>query len=440
MYTFKKFKSKYIPTITSAKNEYLYLKKLGKVLDFTSGWTGFASLGHNNDLILKAIKNQMNKFCHADYNEFNNPLVEKLSEKIVNYSPSKSKKIWYSGNSGSEAIEAAMKLSYQVHVAQGNSKKVKFINRSQSFHGAMLSPLSVTTIDIFEVFKNIKNKTIQVSQNNIYANYNSKLSMGKKKNETFKEHLERSLFELENKIKKNNPETICAFVGETQLGSLVGDVPPQKGYWKGVSKICKKYNIHLILDEIYCGMGRSGKMFNFDWDSINPDFVCAGKNTTSGCIPFSFVMSEKKYEDIILNNLGRVNLGHTFQAHSLGIAAAHSVLDQIKKRKLLKYVERNGKYIQKILISELKNNYFFANVRGRGFAIALEHKTNNNNLFTQNLKSIMLNEHKILINSKFHRTSFLPPFTVSRKIIDNTLEKFIHTFNKLSKINTKKYK
>ena len=145
----------------------------------------------------------------------------------------------------------------------------------------------------------------------------------------------------------------------------------------------------------------------------------------------------KKYEDIILNNLGRVNLGHTFQAHSLGIAAAHSVLDQIKKENF-EICRKKRKIYQKILISELKNNYFFANVRGRGFAIALEHKTNNNNLFTQNLKSIMLNEHKILINSKFHRTSFLPPFTVSRKIIDNTLEKFIHTFNKLSKINTKK--
>ncbi len=439
MYTFKKFKSKTIPTIRYAKNEFLYLKNLGKVLDFTSGWTGFASLGHNNDEILRAIKKQMSKFCHADYNEFNNPLVDKLSKKIVNYSPNKSKKIWYSGNSGSEAIEAAMKLSYQVHVSEGNPKKVKFINRSQSFHGAMLSPLSVTTIDIFEVFKRMKNKTIQISQNNIYTKYNSKLSMGKMENETNTEHLERSLNELELKIKKNNPDTICAFVGETQLGSLVGDVPPQRGYWKGVSKICKKYNIHLILDEIYCGMGRSGKMFNYSWDNINPDFVCVGKNTTSGCIPFSFVMSERKYENIILSNLGRVNLGHTFQAHSLGIAASHAVLDIIKKNKLLKYVEKTGRYIQKVLFSELSSNQLFANVRGRGFAIALEHKTKNNYLFSQNLKNIMLNDYKILINSKFHRTSFLPPFIIKKEIIDNTLEKFIKTFKKLSKDRKKKY-
>ena len=81
---------------------------------------------------------------------------------------------------------------------------------------------------------------------------------------------------------------------------------------KEVKKILKKYNIHLILDEIYCGMGRSGKMFNFAYDNVDPDFVCTGKNTTSGTIPFSFVMSNKNFEKIIIDKIGRVNLGHTF--------------------------------------------------------------------------------------------------------------------------------
>ena len=228
-------------------------------------------------------------------------------------------------------------------------------------------------------------------------------------------------------------------IGETQLGSLVGDVPPQKGYWKGVSKICKKYNIHLILDEIYCGMGRSGKIFNFAWDNINPDFVCVGKNTTSGCIPFSFVMSKKKFENIILNKLGRVNLGHTFQAHSLGVAATHAVIDTIKKEKLLKKVQNYGNYIQKTLNSELKQNHFFGNIRGRGFAIALEHNVKKPIIFSHDLKQTMLYKNKILINSKFHRTSFLPPFTISKESIDRTLEKFIKTFKDLSYKKYKKY-
>ncbi len=440
MYTFKKFKNKSSYTILSAKDEFLILKDHGKILDFTSGWTGFASLGHNNTKILNSIKKQMSKFCHADYNEFNNPNIDILSKKIVNHSPYKNKKIWYSGNSGSEAIEAAMKLSYHVHYAQKNYKKIKFICRSQSFHGATLHPLQVTSIDIFSIFNKFKNNSIQVSQNNIYTKYDSKRKIGIKQNESPKGHLERALIELEATIKKNNPDTICAMIGETQLGSLVGDVPPQKGYWKEVKKICKKYNIHLILDEIYCGMGRSGKMFNFAWDGVDPDFVCTGKNTTSGTIPFSFVMSNKNFENIILNKIGRVNLGHTFQGHSLGVAAANTVIDIINKKNLLKRVSSLGNYIQNILHTELKNNHFFSNVRGRGFAVALEHKVNKSTLFANDLKKIMLNEHKILINSKFHRSSFLPPFIIQKKFIDQTLEKFIKTFFKLSNNNFKKYK
>ena len=124
MYKFKKFKSKIAPLIVSAQDETLKLKNYGNVLDFTSGWTGYASLGHNNKIILNAVKKQMTKFCHIDYNEFSNPLLEQLSKKIVEFAPNKNKKIWYSGNSGSEALEAAMKLSYQAHYAKGNKKKL----------------------------------------------------------------------------------------------------------------------------------------------------------------------------------------------------------------------------------------------------------------------------------------------------------------------------
>jgi adenosylmethionine-8-amino-7-oxononanoate aminotransferase len=438
MYTFKKFKSKKNPKIISAKNEYIYLSKYGKVLDFTSGWTGYASLGHNNTEIINAVKKQMGKFCHVDYNEFENPLVEKLSKKIVKFCKNKSKKIWYSGNSGSEAIEAAMKLSYSVHFSNNNNKKIRFIHRSQSFHGASLHPLSISTFDIFEIYKNIKTKNIMVEQNNIFTKYNPKFKMGIKNNETHAEHLKRSLNDLEETIKKNNPETISAMVGETQLGSLVGDVPPQKGYWEGVSKILKKYDIHLILDEIYCGMGRSGKLFNFEWDNVNPDFVCVGKNTTSGCIPFSFVLSQSKYEEKILNKLGRVTLGHTFQGHSLGLVATNAALDIIKRDDLLRKVQKRGNYIKKIINDELSNNALYGNVRGRGFAVSIQHITNNQNIFSQDLKKEMLEKYKILMNIKFHRTSLTPCYNMKLSNIDKTLEKFIATFKKLSN-NSKRY-
>ena len=438
MYTFKKFRSKSIPKFISAENEYIYLSNYGKVLDFTSGWTGYASLGHNNKEILNSIKNQMKFYCHVDFNEFENPLVEKLSKKIIEFSKKKNKKIWYSGNSGSEALEAAMKLSYSAHLSDNKKNKTKFIHRSQSFHGASLHPLSISTFDIFDIFDKLKTKNIQINQNNIYTKYSQKYKMGIKKNESAKEHLARSLEDLEEKIIKNNPENICAMVGETQLGSLVGDVPAQKGYWKEVSKILKKYDIHLILDEIYCGMGRSGKLFNFEWDDINPDFVCVGKNTTSGCIPFSFVLTDEKFEKIILNKFGRVTLGHTFQGHSLGLVATNTVLEIIKRDRLLDRVKKEGNYIQKTIKDELKENHMFSNVRGRGFGVSVQHNVKNQNLFSKDLKSKLLEEHKILMNIKFHRTSLTPCYNMKKKNIDITLDKFIKTFKFLSN-NAKRY-
>ena len=438
MYTFKKFGSKSIPKIISAENEYMYLSNYGKVLDFTSGWTGYATLGHNNKEIISSIKKQMKFYCHVDFNEFENPLVEKLSKKIISFLKNKKKKIWYSGNSGSEALEAAMKLSYSVHLSNNKKNKIKFIHRSQSFHGASLHPLSLSTFDIFDVFNKIKTNNIEINQNNIYAEYNRKYKMGIKRNESVEEHLVRSLKDLEEKILRNNPDNICAMVGETQLGSLVGDVPAQKGYWKEVIKILKKYDIHLILDEIYCGMGRSGKLFNFEWDDINPDFVCVGKNTTSGCIPFSFVLSDKKFEKIILKKLGRVTLGHTFQGHSLGLVATDTVLEIIKRDRLLNRVEKIGNYIQKTIKDELKENHMFANVRGRGFGVSIQHNVKNQNLFSKDLKSKLLEEHKILMNIKFHRTSFTPSYNIKKKNIDIALDKFIKTFKSLS-YNAKKY-
>ena len=444
MFTFRKFAQKSNKKIIKALGHYLYLENNKKVLDFTSGWTGFASLGHGHPKILDAVKKQMKKYSHIDYNEFNNPLIEKLSKNLNLYSK-KNYKVWYSGNSGSESVEAAMKLSYQVHCAQGNEKKIKYIHRSQSFHGATFQPLLVSSIDIFDIYKNLQTKNyIEVPQHNSFATcYASKNSckcgkdpmscMGKRVGESNEQYLERSIYEIENTIKKNNPNKICAFIGETQLAPLVGDVPPLKNYWSKVSNICKKYNIHLILDEVYCGMGRSGKMFNFEWDNCDPDFTCIGKNTTSGVIPFSFVLSKSKYQDIIIKKLGRVSLGHTFQGHSLGAAATIKLLQIIKEENLLDRVNSIGKKLRKIIFDELKNHENFKNVRGRGFAYACEYNFKKNNDFGLNLKKIILEKNKILLNSKWHRVSFLPSYNTPSKLLYDTTEIFIDTFKKLSK-------
>lgn len=447
MLTFQKFKSKEKIKIIKAKDNYLYTKQ-HKILDFTSGWTGYASLGHNNNEILKEVFKQSKKFCHLDYNEFDNQLIEQFAKKFNSFSKIKFK-VWCSGNSGSESVEAAMKLSYQVHYANNNKKKIKFIHRSQSFHGATLHPLLVSNIDVLDIYSKFKNNNfIEIPQHNIFAecksNRHGQCNCGKKNvmhcmgirnYESTNDYLSRSIYELEKTILDHGPENICAFIGETQLGSLVGDVPPIKKYWQKVSGVCKKYNIHLILDEIYCGIGRSGKFFNFEWDNCYPDFVCVGKNTTSGIIPISYVMAKEEHEKKIINKLGRVALGHTFQGHSLGISASIKLIEIIKRDRLLKKINKLGKKLREIIHSELKNHPNYKNTRGRGFAFSCEHKFKQNHKFGLDLKEKILNENKILVNSKWHRTSFLPSYTISEKEALRVIDVFLKTFKYLAKKN-----
>ena len=128
---------------------------------------------------------------------------------------------------------------------------------------------------------------------------------------------------IRKKILEVGPEKICGFIGETIMGGLQGDVPPTKNYWKYIRSVCNKYNIHLLIDEVYCGMGITGKVYCI-YDKISPDFIFVGKTLAAGYAPLSMVLTSNK----IINNLkrdGRIAYSTTHQGYSLGVAAALAV-------------------------------------------------------------------------------------------------------------------
>lgn len=446
-YLFKKFPNQKLPRkVIRTANHYYFLDKGEKILDFTSGWTGYANLGFLHPRLVKVTKEQLKKFSHIDYNIWQNSQAEVLAKKIIKTSNTRLDKVYFSGNSGSEAVEAAMKLSYQVQRDQGYKNKYIFISRVQSFHGSTLQAMSVSDIPIMDIYKKLTPFNIQkISQHNSFAKCKFDLKknrcvckkhysncMGKLKFESDENYTKRCVDELENKIKKIGAENICAFIGETQLGSLVGDVPPNKNYWKLIEKICKKNNIHIILDEVYNGFGRSGKLFNFEWDNFTPDFVCIGKNTTSGIAPLSAVITHSKFERIIKKGLGRIIGGHTFQGFSLGIAVCLESLKIYHEEKIFDKVNSESNYIINVLKNELKKLDTFANIKGRGFGISVEHNSKNNSKFSSYIFNTMFKKFKILVNSKFHRTSITPSLNMPRNKIDQFLDCFIKTFENAS--------
>lgn len=443
-----KFKNPpYFGQVVKTKNLFYFLKNGNKIFDATSGWTSFATLGFNNDKIIRAIKKQMAKFFHVDYNIWKNPDIEKLSLILNEPFEKKNYKVYFSGNSGSESIEAAIKLSYQAHYNSGLINKKLIISRVQSFHGATLQALRSSDLPILKIFQlDGELENLKIHQHNYFAlckysyrkkkcfcNKSPDKCIGRFENESEKEYLSRSIKYLEDVIREFGAENINAFVAETQLGSLVGDVPALSGYWKKISEICKKNKIHLILDEVYCGMGRGGMFYNFLWENINPDFVCLGKNTTSGHIPLSFVLVKKNFEELLLKKDGRIKIGHTFQGFSLGIAAAIETAKILLSKNFLQNVISLGDYARSYLKNQLSDNIFFSNIRGRGMQFSLEHNTPDNVKFSKNLTKIMFNEHKILINCKWHRTSFTPSLIISKKQIDFLMDCFVKAFKKTQK-------
>lgn len=394
-----------------------------RVMDATAGWTSYAVLGFNHPEVLEAMRRQMDRFCHVDYNVWHNPMLEDLAEVLLARAPEGLDRVYFPGNSGSEAMEAAMKLSFQVHFDAGRRKKTWYISRDQSFHGATLHGIAVSELPILEFYEQIlPSRRARIAQHHPLYH--------RRKDESLDDYARRGAKELEAKILEIGPENVCAFLGETQLGSLVGDVPPAPNYWKYVREVCDRHDVHLILDEIYCGLGRSGRVYNCSWDGVVPDFVCVGKNLAAGYAPLSAIVTKSAFEGIIARGQGRVQHGHTHQGHSLGVAAALAVQRIVQTDEMLGHIADTGEFMRNTLQAELGGHPFFRDLRGRGLLFSLEYDCADKPTFGRALGEIMDREHGILINAKWHRVSFTLAYVIERTEVEKLLACFISVFRK----------
>lgn len=413
------------PEVVEAKGLYLHTRDGRRLLDATSGATTLAALGYGHPEVLAAMRAQMERFCHVDYNVWRDPNLEVLADLLLSRAPRGLGKVYFPGNSGSEAMEAAMKLSFQVQHDQGRKTRKYFISREQSFHGATLHGIAMSELPILDFYAPILPETrARISQHHpLYF---------RRPDESLDEYARRSAQELEDKILELGPDNVCAFVAETMLGSLVGDVPPAPGYWRHVREICDRHGVHLILDEIYCGLGRSGRVYCCDWDGITPDFVCVGKNLGAGHAPLSAVITRTDFEDVIARGQGRIQHGHTHQGYSLGVAAAIAVQRIVQTDGMLGHIEATGQHIHDTLVAELGGHPFFRDSRGRGLLRSLEYDCPDKPAFGITLAGRMLDRHDIVINAKWHRASLTPPYTITRAETDRILGAFVESFRTIA--------
>ena len=414
-----------LPSVSSATGSSILVGK-SKFLDTTAGGTSYAILGWNDPRVNDAVTTQLKKFGHIDYKIWNDPNLELLAKIILQNSPAELSKVYFAGNSGAEACEAAMKMSYQAHQINGNLGKRWFISRKQSYHGSTSDALMLGDRPNLDFYKPM----LSPFRTNVSMHHYKKNSLvGESEND----YADRCAVELEDKILEIGPENVAAFVGETIMGGLVGDVPPVGDYWKKIKLICQKYNVHLILDEVYCGTGTSGTYFCFEQDDVSPDFVFIGKTLAAGYGAISAVITTNAIYEIISSSTDK-RLQHTttHQAHSLSVAAALKIQQIVSDEHFLEEVRKKGEYFRMLLADGLEKYDFIIDIRGRGLRFSVEHDVKDQENFGKKFEEIAKGRHNVLFNAKWHRICLTPPLIIDFKEIEIAAKAAISTFDLLA--------
>ena len=352
-----------MPTVSHGDGVYVYDSAGRKYLDGCGG-AAVSCLGHSDRRVKQAITEQLGKipFAHTGY--FTNESAERLAEKLAERAPGALDWVFFVSG-GSEAIESALKMARQYFVERGESGRSRFITRRQSFHGNTLGALAASG----NRWRRAQFEPLLIETHRIEPCYEYR---GRGIEETPGVYGFRVADELEKKILELGAETVAAFVAETVMGATAGAVPPTPGYFKRIREICDRYGILLILDEVMCGMGRTGTMFSCEQDDIVPDLLTLAKGLGAGYQPIGAVMVADHVLRTFAEGSGFFQHSHTYMGHPVACAAGNAVIDAIEEDDLLANVRGRGRELQAGLGIELGQHPHVGDIRGRGLLIGIE--------------------------------------------------------------------
>ncbi len=371
--------NRYPVVLDHGEGVYLYDTSGKKYLDFVSGIAVFA-LGYANQEYNNALKSQIDKLIHTSnyfYNEQTLAAAKKLTKAT------RMDRVFFT-NSGTEAIEGAIKLARKYYYKKYGKADSEIIAMEHSFHGRSMGALSVTgTKKYRDAFEPLIGGAIFVPYNN--------------------------LMELKSKI----TEKTCAILMETVQGEG-GIYPADVEYLKEVRKICDDKDILLILDEIQCGMGRCGTMFAYEQYEIYPDIVTTAKALGCGVPVGAFASKE-----FVANALELGDHGTTYGGNPLATAAVSKVFDLFEQEQILANVKVVGDYLQEKLQEIVMENDAIVALRGKGMMLGLEF-----NIPVKDIIAKALEKNLILISAGTHVIRFLPPLIIEKKHVDEMISIF----------------
>lgn len=329
-----------------------------------SGGAAVSCLGHGHPDVIAAMHRQIDQLAYAHTSFFTTEVAEQLADLLVGSAPAGMSHVYFVSG-GSEAVEAALKMARQYFVEIGQPQRRHFIARRQSYHGNTLGALAVGGNEWRrEQFRPL---LIDVTHVSPCYEYRDRLP-----NETPEAYGQRLVAELARTIEEVGPDNVMAFVAETVGGATAGVLTPVPGYFKGIRDLCDRHGILLILDEVMCGMGRTGTLHACEQEGVVPDLLTVAKGLGGGYQPIGAVLAQGRIVEAMRQGSGLFQHGHTYLGHAVACAAALAVQQVIQRDHLLTQVRDRGAYLASRLRHELGDHPHVGDIRGRGLFWGLE--------------------------------------------------------------------
>ncbi|GGO87630.1 aspartate aminotransferase family protein [Marinobacterium nitratireducens] len=351
------------PTAVAGEGPYIIDSDGRRYLDACGG-AAVSCLGHSATEVIEAVQQQVQQLAYAHSSFFTTEPMEQLAEFLIDRAPEGLESVYFVSG-GSEAVEAALKLARQYFTEIGQPQRRHLIARRQSYHGNTLGALATGG----NLWRRAQFEPLLTGVSHVSPCYAYRERLTGESDDDFSTRLAK---ELEDEILRLGADEVMAFVAEPVVGATLGAVPPVAGYFRKVREVCDRYGVLLILDEVMCGMGRTGTLFAVEQEGISPDITTIAKGLGAGYQPIGATLVSGKIYRAIEEGSGFFQHGHTYIGHATACAAALAVQRTIEEKQLLARVRELGAGLEARLRERFGAHPHIGDIRGRGLFLGLE--------------------------------------------------------------------
>jgi len=328
------------------------------------GGAAVSCLGHGHPDVIAAMHAQIDKLAYAHTSFFTTEVAETLADELVRTGPAGTSHVYFVSG-GSEAVEAALKMARQYFVEIGEPERAHFVARRQSYHGNTLGALAVGG----NAWRRREFAPLLIDVTHVSPCYPYRDC---REGETPEAYGRRLADELDAAIVAAGPKRVIAFVAETVGGATAGVLTAVPGYFRAVREVCDRHGVLLILDEVMCGMGRTGTLHACEQEGVVPDLCAIAKGLGGGYQPIGAVLAQRRIVDAMSHGSGFFQHGHTYLGHPVACAAALAVQRVIARDGLLGRVRALGASLERRLADRFRDHPHVGDVRGRGLFRGVE--------------------------------------------------------------------